>query len=117
MRPGARGKPGSGRSGYGLGMDLGRVGAWWSGTWKVADEPDLDTAANMEALGYGTLWSSGGFDPGGLSGRFGQLLDATRTVTVASGIVSIWASPPEEIGPAVADLEARHPGRFLLGLG
>ena len=36
---------------------------------------------------------------------------------MASGIVSIWASTPEEIGPAVADLEARHPGRFLLGLG
>jgi probable F420-dependent oxidoreductase len=98
-------------------MDLGRVGAWWSGTWKVADQPDVDSAAAMEALGYGTLWSSGGFDPGGLSPRFGQLLDATRTVSVASGIVSIWASPPEEIGPAVADLEARHPGRFVLGLG
>ena len=97
-------------------MDLGRVGAWWSGTWKVADQPELNTAAAMEALGYGTLWSSGGFDPG-LSTRFGQLLDASRTVTVASGIVSIWASTPEEVGPAVAELEARHPGRFLLGLG
>ena len=97
-------------------MDLGRVGAWWSGTWKVADQPELNTATAMEALGYGTLWSSGGFDPG-LSTRFGRLLDASRTVTVASGIVSIWASTPEEVGPAVAELEARHPGRFLLGLG
>ncbi len=99
-----------------LPMDLGRVGAWWSGSWKVADQPELDTAATMEELGYGTLWSSGGFDPG-LSTRFGKLLDATRTVTVASGIVSIWASTPEEVGPAVAELEARHPDRFLLGLG
>ncbi len=97
-------------------MDLGRVGAWWSGTWKLADEPGLDTAAAMESLGYGTLWSSGGFDPG-LSPHFGRLLDSTSTVRVASGIVSIWASTPEEIGPAVADLEAHHPGRFLLGLG
>jgi probable F420-dependent oxidoreductase len=97
-------------------ITLGRVGAWWSGTWTVADAPGLSTAAAMEELGYATLWSSGGFDPG-LSSRFGQLLDATRTATVASGIVSIWASTPEEVGPAIADLEARHPGRFLLGLG
>ena len=52
-----------------------------------------------------------------LSPHFGQLLDSTRAAKVASGIVSIWASTPEEVGPAVADLEARHPGRFLLGLG
>jgi probable F420-dependent oxidoreductase len=97
-------------------MDLGRIGAWWSGTWKVADQPDLDSAAAMEALGYATLWSSGGFDPG-LSPHFGALLDSTRTAIVASGILSIWATTPEEIGPAVAGLEVRHPGRFLLGLG
>jgi probable F420-dependent oxidoreductase len=103
-------------SGTVLEMDLGRMGAWWSGTWKVTDQPGLDTAAAMEALGYGTLWSSGGFDPG-LSTRFGWLLDSTRSVTVASGIASIWASTPEELGPAVNELEARHPGRFLLGLG
>jgi probable F420-dependent oxidoreductase len=95
---------------------LGRVGAWWSGSWTVADEPELDTAAAMEDLGYATLWSSGGFDPG-FSPRFAQLLDATRTATVASGIVSIWADTPDVIGGAVADLETRHPGRFLLGLG
>ena len=102
--------------GISQGIDLGRVGAWWSGSWTVADEPELNTAADMEALGYTALWSSGGFDPG-LSSRFATLLDATRTAAVASGIVSIWADTPDVIGPAVAELEARHPGRFLLGLG
>jgi probable F420-dependent oxidoreductase len=102
--------------GTGAREQVGRVGAWWSGTWTVADEPELNVAAAMEALGYATLWSSGGFDPG-LSPRFGQLLDATRSASVASGIVSIWADTPAVIGAAVADLEARHPGRFLLGLG
>ena len=61
-----RSGPGTRSSGTVLPMDLGRVGAWWSGTWKVADQPELNTAAAMEALGYGTLWSSGGFDPGAL---------------------------------------------------
>ncbi len=97
-------------------MDLGRIGVWWSGSWKSAAEPDLDTAAELEALGYGTLWSSGGFDAG-LSPHFAHLLASTARITVASGIVSIWASAPGEVGPAVADLQARFDGRFLLGLG
>jgi probable F420-dependent oxidoreductase len=97
-------------------IDLGRFGAWWSGTWKVAEEPDVDTAAEMERLGYGALWSSGGFEPG-LSAHFGKLLAATRSIPVASGIVSIWAAHPDDLGPAVAALEAAYDDRFLLGIG
>ncbi len=73
-------------------------------------------APELESLGYGTLWSSGGFDPG-LSPHFEKLLAATDRVPVASGIVSIWAGAPEDVGPAVAALEDRFRGRFLLGIG
>lgn len=97
-------------------MQLGPVGAWWSGSWEVGGRPDLDAAAELEALGYGAIWSSGGFNPG-LSPHFGRLLDATAGVIVASGIVNIWKAAAEEIAHAVAELDARHPGRFLLGLG
>ena len=97
-------------------MELGRVGVWWSGSWRVADDGSTDVARELEALGYGALWSSGRFDPG-LSPHFEKLLASTTRVGVASGIVSIWASTPEDIGAAVAELEARFPGRFLLGLG
>jgi probable F420-dependent oxidoreductase len=97
-------------------MELGRIGVWWSGSWRVADDPELNVAGELESLGYGTLWSSGGFDPG-LSTRFGKLLEATAHATVASGIVSVWASSSADVGPAVAELEARSGGRFLLGLG
>ncbi len=96
--------------------DLGRIGVWWSGSWRVPDDPDLDVARELESLGYSTLWSSGGYDPG-LSSRFGRLLDATERAHVASGVVSVWHAAPGEVGAAVADLEARHPGRFLLGIG
>ncbi len=91
------------------------MGVWWSGSWGAADRP-VDTAAELESLGYGALWSSGGFDRG-LSPHFERLLASTDRVTVASGIVSIWASAPGDVGRAVADLEARFPGRFVLGLG
>jgi probable F420-dependent oxidoreductase len=97
-------------------MELGRIGVWWSGSWRAAGAADLNVAGELESLGYGTLWSSGGFDPG-LSTRFGKLLAATERVTVASGIVSVWTSAPADVSPSVADLEARSGGRFLLGLG
>jgi probable F420-dependent oxidoreductase len=97
-------------------VDLGRVGVWWSGTWRDPEDPERRVAAELESLGYGALWSSGRFDAG-LSPHFETLLDSTSRVPVASGIVSIWAAAPEDVGPAVAALEARFPGRFLLGLG
>ena len=97
-------------------VDLGRIGVWWSGSWRDPDDPGRSVAAELETLGYGALWSSGRFDPG-LSPHFEKLLAATSHVPVASGIVSIWAGAPEDIGPAVAALEERFPGRFLLGIG
>ena len=97
-------------------MDLGRVGVWWSGSWRESANPDRSVAPALESLGYGALWSSGRFDPG-LSPHFEDLLASTNHVAVASGIVSIWAGAPEDVGPAVATLEDRFPGRFLLGVG
>jgi len=97
-------------------MDLGKVGVWWSGTWRRPDDGSADVAAELEDLGYSTLWSSGGYEPG-LANRFEHLLSATTRMSVASGIVSIWATSPGEIARAVADVDARYPGRFVLGLG
>ena len=95
---------------------LGPLGVWWSGSWRVAADPVLDAAAELEALGYGAIWSSGGFKSG-LSSRFGRLLASTRAVVVASGIVNTWLVDPAALASAVAGLDAAHPGRFLLGLG
>jgi probable F420-dependent oxidoreductase len=97
-------------------VDLGRIGVWWSGAWRLAEHPAVDVAAELESLGYGALWSSGGFDPG-FSSTFGRLLASTKRIAVASGIVSMWAGAPSDVGPAVAELEAHFPGRFLLGIG
>jgi probable F420-dependent oxidoreductase len=97
-------------------VDLGRVGVWWSGSWRTEDRGSREVAAEIEDLGYSALWSSGGFEPG-ISPRFERLLSSTRHAIVASGIVSIWHASPDEVVAGVADLEIRHPGRFLLGLG
>jgi probable F420-dependent oxidoreductase len=102
--------------GYGANVDLGRIGVWWSGSWRHPADPDRSVAPELESLGYGALWSSGRFDAG-LSPHFERLLAATSHLAVASGIVSIWAGAPEDVGPAVAALEVGFPGRFLLGIG
>lgn len=97
-------------------MELGKVGIWWSGTWSGADRAHGAAAAEMESLGYGALWCSGGFDLG-FPSRFGRLLDATEHIPVASGILSIWHANPAQAADGAAALEVAHPGRFLLGLG
>ena len=97
-------------------MELGSVGVWRSGTRNPGGVLDEGVARSLEDLGYGAIWMSGGFEPG-LSPRFAQILDATDDIVVASGIVSIWVTPPDEIALAVAQLAEAHPGRFLLGLG
>src|SRR5487761_1240720 len=97
-------------------MDLGPVGVWWSGSRRGAFDLGSEAARTLEELGYGAIWSSGGFDPG-LSSRFARLLEATNNVVVASGIVSIWATPANELASTVRALTTAYPGRFLLGLG
>ncbi len=97
-------------------MELGKVGIWWSGKWSGPDRCPGAAATEMESLGYGTLWSSGGFEPG-FPDRFGRLLDATEQLAVASGILSIWHATPEQVAVGAAALEVAHPGRFVLGLG
>jgi probable F420-dependent oxidoreductase len=97
-------------------MELGRVGIWWSGSWAGADGTHGAAAVEMEALGFGALWSSGGLEAG-FPSRFGRLLDATKHLPVASGILSIWHANPTQAAEGAASLEVAHPGRFVLGLG
>jgi len=99
-------------------VNLGQIGIWCGGVWRVDEHAAEagDVAAELERLGYGTLWLSGGFTPG-FTGRFRMLLDATSRISVASGILSIWLASPAEAAKGFAELEAAHPDRFLLGLG
>lgn len=95
---------------------LGRYGIWSIGlrTEDPARRGELaEAAAELEELGFGTAW---------LGGNTGvhhavPLLQATSRLTVATGIQSIWQHEAAETAVRFAELEAVHPGRFLLGLG
>jgi probable F420-dependent oxidoreductase len=76
-----------------------------------ADDSHLKQAAELEDLGYSTIWL-----PGGQIDRLDRLtavIEATTSVPVGSAIIPVDHYEPG----AVADLYARAPGRFIVGLG
>jgi probable F420-dependent oxidoreductase len=90
---------------------LGRYGIW---RWWGGDTPEL--AVGLEGLGFGTLWLGG--SPSGDLIAVEQVLAATSTLTVATGILNVWQDPdPGKVASSFARVDARHPGRFLLGVG
>jgi probable F420-dependent oxidoreductase len=91
-------------------VDLGRYGVW-RGQWGLGPE----FAVEAEALGYGAIWI-GGSPPGDLK-LIESLLDATQRIVIATGIVNMWATPAAEVAESFHRIEAKHPGRFLLGVG
>jgi probable F420-dependent oxidoreductase len=100
----------------GAAVGLGPVGVWSRELRYHADRAAAaDAAAELEQLGYGALWIP---DAGGdVLGAAGELLAATRRVTLATGILNIWMHGAGDVTGGVAALELAHPGRFLLGLG
>jgi probable F420-dependent oxidoreductase len=93
----------------GIQQRVGRFGVWFRG----APPPGL--APVLERQGFATLWLGG--SPAGDLRLAEEQLDATATLTLATGIVNIWASDPHEVARAFARVAARHPGRFVLGVG
>ncbi|MHA5048133.1 LLM class F420-dependent oxidoreductase [Streptomyces sp. SD15] len=95
---------------------VGRYGVWSVGL--RSEEPAqrgeiAEAAAELQELGFGAAWL------GGSSGvrHAVPLLDATSRLVVATGIQSIWQYEATDTAARIAELDAAHPGRFLLGLG
>jgi probable F420-dependent oxidoreductase len=97
-------------------VELGRIGVW-SGLLRTGDEgASREAAAELEELGYTTIWFPGGAERE-LHASAERLLAATRRVVVATGILNIWAYEPERAAREHAELARAYPDRFLLGLG
>ncbi|WP_405167224.1 LLM class F420-dependent oxidoreductase [Nocardia sp. NBC_01499] len=89
---------------------LGRFGVWRGYNLFTPED-----AQELEQSGYGTLWL-GASPPADLS-TVEPLLEATATINVATSIVNIWSSPAKQVAESFHRIEARFPGRFLLGVG
>lgn len=95
---------------------LGRIGIW-SMELRDGDPSEVvDAAAELDELGYGTLWIPGAMG-GGLLSDTSRLLSATSNATIATGILNIWMHDAREVAAWWRDLPEHHRSRFLLGLG
>ncbi|BBF99995.1 MULTISPECIES: LLM class F420-dependent oxidoreductase [Pseudonocardia] len=85
------------------------------GVWRHATGLTPGLAREIESLGFGAVWI-GGSPPGDLQ-LAEDLLDATGSLVVATGIVNMWTTPADEVAPSYHRIAAKHPDRFLLGVG
>ncbi|ROQ67315.1 putative F420-dependent oxidoreductase [Streptomyces sp. 840.1] len=100
-------------------MKLGTIGIW-SLAFTHGDRGEAkEAAAELEDLGYGTLWLGGdpGGNPSGDLATAADVLDATDRVTVATGCVSIWDRPATRLAAAYHALPEHQRARLLVGLG
>src|SRR4051812_7797752 len=88
----------------------------WSAMLRYGDPSEAaELASEMESLGYSALWIP---DVGGdVWTPLGNLLAATRSLTVATGILNIWMHTPEETAAQHHALTTEHGPRFLCGIG
>jgi probable F420-dependent oxidoreductase len=89
--------------------NVGNYGVWTGGA------PKPEQAAQIEDLGYGAVWV--GFSPSAELDFAKPILDATESLTLATGIVNIWSAPAEQVAESYHRIENTYPGRFVLGVG
>ncbi|KAB2374836.1 LLM class F420-dependent oxidoreductase [Actinomadura montaniterrae] len=96
-------------------MELSGVGVW-SQQLRYGDAAEAaEAAAELEELGYRAMWVP---DIGGpVFDAVGNLLAATRSAVVATGILNLWMHAPEDAAASFASLSAEHGDRFLMGIG
>lgn len=94
----------------------GRIGLFLG---SLAGQPttiEREVVAEMERLGYGTLWYGEAIGREAFA-HGAILLAATTRLIVASGIANIWARDPQAMATGARALAEAWPNRFILGLG
>ncbi|MGK2901883.1 MAG: LLM class F420-dependent oxidoreductase [Mycobacterium sp.] len=96
-------------------MQLSGTGIWSSHLRYGDAGKAAEAAAELEQLGYTALWIP---DVGGpVIEAVQNLLTATKSITIATGILNLWMHDPADVAAAHARLSAAHGRRFLLGIG
>lgn len=90
-----------------------RLGTY--GIWARQNDLTEDTALAVEDHGFDALWI-GGSPPEDLQ-LAEDLLEATRSIVIATGITNIWNTDPAVVARRSLELNETYPDRFLLGVG
>ena len=93
-------------------MNIGKIGVWTSFRPFGKDRAG-EAARFVEQLGYGTWWVGGSPHVPDIR----PVLEATSTLTAATGILNVWSNDPAETAATDAALREAFPGRFVLGIG
>ena len=95
---------------------LGPVGVWAAGFGGMRNDALADVAAEIEQLGYGSVWF-----PESPAGepfvRSALVLAATTTLLAGTGIANLWLRHPLTMSATARALVDAFPGRFVLGVG
>ncbi len=97
-------------------VDIGKYGIWYGSIDALSTADSRRAATIVEKLGFSTLWvaEAVGRDPFVSSAN---LLNATTTLKLATGIANIYARDPMTMVAGQKTLAEAFPDRFLLGLG
>ena len=78
------------------------------GVWRGVNDLDPAMAKTIEKVGFGTIWQGG--SPGSDLRPAEELLDATESLHLATGIVNVWRSDPAELADSYHRIEAHIRG-------
>lgn len=95
---------------------LGRLGIWTLDWHAVDPATTNDAAAELDDSGWGALWIAGAGGPGIWQGA-DILLSATKRISVALGVASIWGSDADSAPVQFDRLTQQHGHRLLAGFG
>ncbi len=85
------------------------------GFWRMLRNTTAEMAREAEELGFGAVWLGG--SPTGDLEAVETLLEATASIPVITGIVNMWREEAGTVAASYHRIAARHPDRFLLGVG
>ena len=94
----------------------GTVGIWTTTHESLPAARSGEVARAIEAAGFSTMWIAEAWGREAFTSAQ-LLLNATRTLTVATGIANIFARDAVACANATRTLNAAYDDRFLLGLG
>lgn len=93
-----------------------RVGVWTTALDTVLPADAGEYAAELEALGYGSLWFGEAYGREAFTNA-GLLLAATEQIVVATGIANVYGRDAVTGNAAGRTLNAAYPGRLIVGWG
>ncbi|MGH3486405.1 MAG: LLM class F420-dependent oxidoreductase [Actinopolymorphaceae bacterium] len=96
---------------------LGKVGTWIFAVNGLPASQARDVAAEIEELGYGSLWLADTPMTKDPFSHAAVLLAATQRLTLGTGIANVWGRDATAMNAGAKTLGEAFPDRFILGLG